>query len=354
MDRALMKGCEAIAETAIRAGCRFYSGYPITPQNEIPEYFARRMPEVGGVFIQGESEIASANMVLGAGMAGARAMTSSSGPGISLKSEALSSMAAIGIPAVICNAMRGGPGTGSITHAQSDYLQATKASGHGGFQMIVLAPSTVQEAVDLTYMAFDLADRDRNPVLLLIDGLIAAVTEPVNLPDFREVDINAKEWAVRGRGDGPRKLCSHGDPSEAAIERQNLRMAAMIDTWQKDIMVEKYLTEDAEIVIAAYGTSARISRGVVDELRAQGQKIGMIRPITVNPFPYEAFESLDPDVVKHILVVEMTVPAQMVYDVKLGVCGRIPISTYGRSGGMLVKHEEIKEKIDQLHKEAAR
>lgn len=353
MERKLMKGCEAIAESAVRAGCRFFSGYPITPQNEIPEYFARRMPEVGGVFVQGESELASINMVAGAGMAGALAMTSSSGPGISLKSEGMSQMAAAGIPAVICNAMRGGPGTGSITHAQSDYFQATKASGHGGFQMIVLAPSTVQEASDMTVKAFELSQRDRHPVLLLVDGLIAAVTEPVTLPEFKEVNID-KEWAIKGKGRGRRKLCSHGDPSPEAIERRNLELAELYASWKKDVMAEEYRTGDADFIIAAYGTSARISRGAVDVLREKGRRVGMIRPITVNPFPYEAFGRFDPQTVKRILAVEMTIPAQMAYDVRLAVNGRIPVDTYGRSGGMLVVQEEIIEKVEKLYEEAAK
>jgi len=350
MEKKLMKGCEAVAESAVRAGCRFFSGYPITPQNEIPEYFAKRLPEVGGVFVQGESELASANMVIGAAMAGARAMTSSSGPGISLKSEAMSSMIATGIPAVICNAMRGGPGTGSITHAQSDYFQATRALGHGGGRMIVYAPSTVQEAADLTYAAFDIAERDMNPVFILIDGLIAAVTEPVELREFKEVNID-KPWALKGKGKGERKLCTHGDPSPEAIERRNLELDALYASWDKDIQVEHYLTEDADVIVAAYGTAARISRGAIDELRSKGYHVGMIRPITVSPFPYAAFEALDEKQVRRILDVEMTIPAQMVYDVKLGICGRIPISTYGRSGGVLVKHGEIVEHIRRLYEE---
>lgn len=355
MSKKLMKGCEAIAESAVRAGCRFFAGYPITPQNEIPEYFSRRLPEVGGVFVQGESELASIAMVTGAASAGARAMTSSSGPGLSLKSEGISGLAANHIPAVICNAMRGGPGTGSIQGAQSDYFQATKASGHGGFRMIVLAPATLQEAADCAYDAFDLADRDRNPVLLLVDGYIAAMTEPVELREMRSVDINEKPWAVRGNDTGIRRNVSQGTLNAEDVEQYNINMANMYDKWQKeDVRVEEYLVEDAEVVIAAYGTAARIARESVDNMRAKGIRAGMIRPITVSPFPIASFEKLDPARAKKILCVEMTIPAQMAYDVKLALNGRIPVESYCRSGGMLVQNDELEQHILTIHEEVSR
>lgn len=348
MEKRYMRGCEAIAESAIRAGCRFYAGYPITPQTEIPEYFAKHLPKYGGVFIQGESELASISMVTGAASAGARAMTSSSGPGLSLKSETLSHMAGSHIPAVIVNAMRGGPATGSIQGAQSDYFQATKASGHGGFRMIVLAPSNLQEAVDLTYKAFELAERDRNPVLILADGYIASMSEGVELPEFKEISYDDWDWAVRGKGTGQARG-KGGSLDPYAVEKANIELEAMYKNWDKnDVMVEKYLTDDAEIIIAAFGTAARIARGTIDELRQEGYKVGMIRPITVNPFPYKVFEELDPSKVKYVLDVEMTIPAQMVYDVKLGVNGKILVDTYCRSGGVLINNEELKEKIKKL------
>lgn len=352
MEKKYLKGSDAIAEAAVRAGCRFYAGYPITPQTEILEYFSRRLPEVGGVFIQGESELASISMVHGAAAAGARAMTSSSGPGLSLKAEGLSGLAGMHIPAVICNAMRGGPTTGSIQGSQSDYFQATKAAGHGGFQMIVLAPSNLQEAVDLTYQAFELAERDRNPVMLLADGYIATMMEAVELPEFREVDYNSRPWAVRGKGEGPRHVVSSGSLSPESVEQEDINMSEMYDTWAKnDVLVEKYLTDDAELVVAAFGTAARIARGSVDEMREEGYKIGMIRPITVNPFPYKAFEQLDASRVKCVLDVEMAIPAQMVYDVRLGVNGKIPVSTYCRSGGMLVQSDELTARAKNLYEE---
>lgn len=349
MERAFMKGCEAIAEAAVRGGCRFFAGYPITPQSEIPEYFSHRLPEVGGVFVQGESEIASVNMVFGAAAAGARAMTSSSGPGLSLKSEGISSLAANHVPAVLCNVMRGGPSTGSIQGAQSDYFQATKASGHGGFRMIVYAPSDVQEAVDYTYKAFDIAERDRNPVLILADGYIGAMMEPVTLPDFKEVDYNKCDWALRGRGDGPRRAISQGSLEPQYVEQYNIAMEAKYKSWQEnDVEVEEYFVDDAEVVVAAFGTAARLSRGVIDEMRSEGYKVGMIRPITLSPFPYESFAKLDPAKIKTVLDVEMTIPAQMVFDVKVALDGKIPTQTYCRSGGMLVKHDELKARLVNL------
>ena len=300
MARVLMKGCEAIAEAAVRAGCRFFAGYPITPQNEIPEYFARRLPEVGGNFVQGESEVASINMVYGSASVGARSMTSSSSPGIALKSEGISYCAAARIPMVYANISRGGPGVGAIQPAQQDYFQATKASGNGGFEMIVLAPATVQEAVDLTYKAFDLADRDRNPVLILADGVIGTMMEPVELPEMKsEEEVAAireskKKWACIGHElDLPnRSWIEPGQWDTNKMQRVNEEAAALYASWEKDVMVEEYCTEDAEVVIAAYGISGRIAKSVVEMMRAEGKKVGLIRPITVHPFPKAAFDKL--------------------------------------------------------------
>ena len=265
MARVFMKGCEAIAEAAVRAGCRFFAGYPITPQNEIPEYFSRRMPEVGGVFVQGESEVASVNMVYGAASAGARSMTSSSSPGIALKSEGISYCAAARIPIVYANISRGGPGVGSIQPAQMDYLQATKASGNGGFQMIVLAPSSVQEAVDMTYEAFDLADRDRNPVLILADGVIGTMMEPVVLPEMKSDDEIAaikeskKAWACIGHelDYANRAWIRPGQWSTAKMQEVNEEAAALYASWEKEARAEEYMVEDAELILTAYGISAR-------------------------------------------------------------------------------------------------
>ena len=330
MARVLMKGCEAIAEAAVRAGCRFFAGYPITPQNEIPEYFARRLPEVGGNFVQGESEVASVNMVYGAAAAGTRSMTSSSSPGIALKSEGISYCAAARVPIVYANISRGGPGVGAIQPAQQDYFQATKASGNGGFRMMVLAPSTVQEAVDLTYAAFDYADRDMNPVLLLADGVIGTMMEPVELPEMKTAEEIAaikdgkKKWACIGHelDYANRSWIQPGQWDTKKMQEWNERASEMYDSWEKDVMVEEYQVEDAELVLTAYGISARICKSVVDMLRKEGYKIGLIRPITVSPFPYASYDKINYDICKAVLDVEMSIPAQFIEDVEMGVKGR--------------------------------
>ncbi len=345
MEKKFMKGCEAIAEAAVRAGCRFFAGYPITPQNEIPEYFARRLPEVGGQFIQGESEIASVNMVYGAAQTGTRAMTSSSSCGISLKSEGISFCASARIPMVYCNVQRGGPGIGAIQPAQQDYLQATKASGNGWFRMMVFAPSTVQEAADMTYAAFDYAQRDRNPVLILADGVLGTIMEPVVLPEMKseeelaELKRQCSSWALAGHRREEKKLILPG--GWAGQEERCRANAAMYETWEKDVQVEEYLLEDAEYVLTAYGTSARVARSSIRKLREEGWKVGMIRPKTVSPFPYQAFDRLDYSKVKGILDVEMSIPAQLLYDVELAVSGRCRVDTCLRSGGEIIGFEYI-------------
>lgn len=353
MAKKFMKGCEAIAEAAVRSGCRFFAGYPITPQNEIPEYFARRMPEVGGSFVQGESEIASINMVYGAAQTGVRSMTSSSSCGISLKSEGVSFCASARIPIVYCNVARGGPGIGAIQPAQQDYMQATKASGNGGFRMIVLAPATVQEAVDMTYQAFDLAQRDRNPVLILADGVLGTIMEPVELPlmrpeeELKKLREETKDWALKGHKAAEKKLILPG--GWQGQEDRCKANAAMYETWEKDIQVEEFLTEDAEVVIAAYGVSARVAKSAIRLLREEGYLVGMIRPKTVSPFPYQNFEQLDYDRVRAILDVEMSIPAQLVYDVELGVKGRCRVHTCLRSGGEIMGREYIVNVVKEIY-----
>lgn len=356
MARILMKGCEAIAEAAVRAGCRFFAGYPITPQNEIPEYFARRLPEVGGTFVQGESEVASVNMVYGAAAAGTRSMTSSSSPGIALKSEGISYCAAARIPIVYANISRGGPGVGAIQPAQQDYFQATKASGNGGFEMLVLAPSTVQEAVDLTYAAFDYADRDRNPVLVLADGVIGTMMEPVELPPMKTdeeiaaIKAGKAAWACTGHklDYAHRSWIQPGQWNTAVMQQENEKAAALYASWQKDIQVEEYRIEDAEVIIAAYGVCARIGKSAVDICRAAGKKVGLIRPITVHPFPYASFDKIDYGVCKGVLDVEMSIPAQLVQDVDLGVKGRCPIETCLCSGGNIMSRDAVLRAVDAI------
>ena len=356
MARVLMKGCEAIAEAAVRAGCRFFAGYPITPQNEIPEYFARRLPEVGGSFVQGESEVASINMVYGAASVGARSMTSSSSPGIALKSEGISCCAAARIPMVYANISRGGPGVGAIQPAQQDYFQATKASGNGGFEMIVLAPATVQEAVDLTCKAFELADRDRNPVLILADGVIGTMMEPVELPEMMSdeeivaIRESKKKWACIGHplDYAHRAWIQPGQWDTNKMQAVNEEALRLYNSWEKDVMVEEYCTEDAEVVITAYGISGRIAKSVVEMMRAEGKKVGLIRPITVHPFPKASFEKLDYGTCRAILDVEMSIPAQLAEDVDHAVRGRCPIKTCLCSGGNIMSREAVVEAVEKL------
>lgn len=356
-DKIFLKGTEAIAEAAVRAGCRFYAGYPITPQNEIPEYLSRRLPEVGGVFVQGESELASINMVYGAGSSGTRAMTSSSSCGISLMSEGVSFCASARIPIVYCNMARGGPGIGSIQPAQQDYNQATKASGNGGFRMMVFAPSTVQEAVDMTYAAFDYAQRDRNPVLILGDGVLGTIMEPVKLPpmkseeEVKKLKDECRPWALVGHNpaDG-RSFISPGQWSTKAQEQTCINGAALYESWKKDVQVEELYLDDAEIVLTAYGICGRIARSAVTLLRREGIKAGLIRPRTVSPFPYESYEKLDFGRVKAILDVEMSIPAQMAEDVKLAVRERCPIETCLHAGGEIMGRDEVMARARALAK----
>ena len=356
MERVFMKGSEAVAEAAVRAGCRFFAGYPITPQNEVPEYFSRRMPEVGGVFVQGESEVASVNMVYGAASMGTRSMTSSSSPGIALKSEGISYCAAARIPMVYSNFARGGPGVGSIQPAQQDYLQATKASGNGGFQMMVLAPSTVQEAVDMTYKAFDYADRDRNPVLLLADGVIATMMEPVVLPEMKsDEEIAAlkrakRSWACVGHelDLAHRAWIQPGQWSTARMQEENELAAALYASWEKDAQAEECWLEDADVVITSYGISARIAKSAMDVLRKKGRKVGFLRAVTVHPFPNAAFDHIDYKRVKAVLDVEMSIPAQYVTDVAAAVKDRCPIETCLCSGGNLMSRDQVVSAVEKI------
>lgn len=353
MEKRFMKGCEAIAEAAVRGGCRFFAGYPITPQNEIPEYLSWRLPEVGGAFVQGESEVASINMVYGASATGKRAMTSSSGPGISLKAEGISYLASAQLPAVIVNISRGGPGLGSIQPAQSDYLQATKALGHGGFRAMVFAPATLQEAVDLTYNAWEYAERDRNPVLILMDGCLGAIMEEVELPEMKEVSYkNTEDWCLaRTNGRTDSHMITPILP-EPALEMLNKFKGMAYKGWEfTDTKVEEYLVEDAEYVVVAYGIAARVAKEAINTLREEGYKVGMIRPITLFPFPKASINNLDYSKVKGIIDIEMTIPAQMREDIELQVKGRCPVHEYGRSGGMLLDDEGVYEAISNIVKE---
>jgi 2-oxoglutarate ferredoxin oxidoreductase subunit alpha len=347
----LMKGNEALAEAAVRAGCKYFFGYPITPQNEIPEYMSRRLPEVGGVYLQAESEVASINMVFGGAGTGKRVMTSSSSPGISLMSEGISYLAGAELPCVIMNIVRGGPGLGGILPAQSDYFQATRGGGHGDYRLLVLAPSTLQEGVDLTTLAFDLAEKYRNPVMILGDGFMGQMMEAV---EFKEASSStdssdAEEWAVGYMGKrGKRALVKslYLDPEE--LEQHNHKLHKKYDAMtQNEVRYESYQMEGAEIVLAAYGTTARIARSAIMNLRKEGVPVGMIRPITLFPFPYAPFENLSPEKIKDILVVEMSM-GQMIDDVKIGVGKDIPISFFGRCGGIAPSVKEIEDQIRKI------
>ena len=354
-QKMLMKGNEAIAEAAIQAGCRFFFGYPITPQNQIPEYMSKRLPKIeGGCFLQAESEVAAINMVYGAAGAGARVMTSSSSPGISLKQEGISYIVGAELPCVIVNMVRGGPGLGSIQPAQSDYCQATRGGGHGDYRMLVLAPSSIQEAVELTQMAFDLADKYRNPVLVLGDGLIGQMMEPVEMPDYQKpADLPPKTWAATGwtpQSDRERAIINslYIDPAvlEKKVNQLYEKYAVMEATecrWQEE------MTEDADYVICAYGTTARIARSAMRKLRAEGIKAGLIRPITLWPFPNAPIAKAAAHA-KAFLTVEMSM-GQMVDDVRLAVEGKAPVHFFGRTGGIVPTVREIITEVEKLAKE---
>ena len=362
MKKILMCGNEALGETAIRAGCRFYAGYPITPQNELPAYMSKRMPEVGGVFIQSESEISAINMVFGASLAGARAMTSSSGPGISLKQEGISYLAACELPAVIVNIMRGGPGLGNIAPSQSDYFQATKGGGHGDYHQIVLAPASLQEIVEFTMLSFDLADIYRMPAMILGDGILGQMMEPVELNTMDDGRLSAEALAKaegtpvrRSLGEGGRderdwildgckgrksRLMRSLLLEEGELERFNLKLQKKYEGIKnKEARYEMLCGDDSEVMLVAYGTTSRICRSAVERMRKLGKKIGMFRPMTLWPFPEKALKEVSGKV-KKFLVVEMSC-GQMVDDVKLAIDCKRPVYFYGRSGGEVPTEDEI-------------
>ncbi len=334
-EKLLLTGNEACAEGAIQAGCRFYFGYPITPQNDLPEYMSRRLPEVDGTFIQAESELAAISMVHGASVCGRRAMTTSSSPGVSLKQEGLSYLAGSELPAVVVNCQRAGPGLGDVRCAQGDYNQACHGGGHGDYNLIVLAPASVQECGDLTRDAFDLSDHWRNPVMLLTDQQVGQMMEPVEFPPREGPirDLPAKDWALTGAADGrPRRVIKSFFPLEGDLERHNLRLQEKYRRIEaEEVRFEEVRVEDAELVMIAYGTSGRICRQVVKDGRAAGLAVGLLRPITLWPFPDERIARLA-EAGKKLLAVEMAYE-QMTRDVRLAVLGRTEIATHFRMGG---------------------
>jgi 2-oxoglutarate/2-oxoacid ferredoxin oxidoreductase subunit alpha len=349
-EKVLMKGNEALAESAIRSGCKFFFGYPITPQTELAAYMAKRMPKEGGTYLQAESEIAAINMVYGASAAGARVMTSSSSPGISLKSEGISYMAGADLPGVIINVERGGPGLGSIQPSQSDYWQATRALGHGDFQLLVFAPSTVQEMADLVYYAFDAADKYRMPAMILADGMLGQMMEPVVLPERKE-NLPEKPWATTGHAHKRKhNVVNSLYLTAEELERLNFERYERYETIKAcEQRSESFLCDDAEIVVVAFGASARIARSAVRSAREEGIKAGLLRPITLWPFPVEAIrETLS--TAQTYLSVEMNM-GQMVDDVRLAVNGRADVEFYGRTGGVIPTPVEV---LDQIRKIAGK
>lgn len=348
-DIRLMKGNEAAAEAAIRAGCDCYFGYPITPQSEIIEYLSEHGRKRNVVVMQVESEIAAINMIYGAAGAGARAMTSSSGPGISLMQEGLSYIAAAELPCVLINISRGGPGLGTIQPSQGDYFQAVKGGGHGDYHLIVLAPDGVQEMADFVYLGFDLAEKYRNPVLILSDGALGQMMEKVVFPDYNVKERRLpKPWATTGKTPdrAPNVITSLHIQSEE-MEKINLRLQAKYRTIEKnEVRYETINTEDADLILVAFGLSSRICQKAMELARNQGIKVGFFRPITLYPFPFDALNKLA-DKLKGALVVEMNA-GQMLEDVKLGVCGKIPVEFYGRMGGIIPSPEEIVDKLKQM------
>lgn len=348
-EKVLMKGNEAIAEAAIRAGCKMFFGYPITPQTELAAYMAKRLPKIeGGVFLQAESEVAAINMVYGAASAGKRVLTSSSSPGISLKSEGISYIAGSDLPCVIINIVRGGPGLGGIQPAQSDYFQVTKGGGHGDYKMIVLAPGSIQEIVDITKDAFELGEKYRMPVMIMGDGMLGQMMEPIEFPEEGETVVPERPYATNGT----KMKREHNiinslyiDPAElekTVIERyKRYEQVAKNET-----RVEEYMTDDAEYIIAAYGTIARVAKSAIAALRAEGIKVGLIRPITLWPFPEAAFKKAAAKV-SGILDVEMSM-GQMVEDVRLSVNGACPVEFFGRTGGVIPTPGEICDALKKM------
>jgi 2-oxoglutarate ferredoxin oxidoreductase subunit alpha len=345
-----MKGNEAIAEAAIRAGCRLFFGYPITPQTELSEYMAKQMPKRGGLCLQAESEIAAINMVLGAAASGARAITSSSSPGISLKSEGISYIAGSDLPCVIVNVQRGGPGLGGIQPAQSDYYQATKSAGHGDFHLIVLAPASVQEMASLTVLAFDLADQYRMPAMLLADGALGQMMEPVDFDKIKLRSLPEKTWACNGHEHKRphnviNSLYIEPEVLEKIVDDRFKRYASLEEN---EVLYDEYLTDDADIIIVAYGITARVAKSAVKAARQAGIKAGLFRCISLYPFPSARLNQLA-DNAKRMISVEMNM-GQMVNDIKVAIDCKIPVTHFGRTGGVIPSVDEIFGEIVRLDK----
>ena len=345
--KVLMKGNEAIAEAAIRAGCDAYFGYPITPQTEVLEYMSRRMPDLGRAFVQAESELGAINMVYGAACTGERVMTTTSSPGYSLMQEGVSYIAMSFVPCVIVNIMRGGPGLGNIQPAQGDYFQMTKGGGHGDYSLIVLAPSTVQETVDLIIEAFDLADKYRQPVTVIADGMIGQIMEPVEFPEIKEPKRPERPWALTGAKDRPKNIITSLFLGAENLERENLLLQRLIaEIKAHEVRYAEYMMDDAEIVVVAYGTAGRIVQTAVKQARAEGIPVGLFRPISMFPFPYDRLDDIAQGA-RQILVVELSA-GQMIEDVQLATRCQIPFAFFGKMGGIVPLPEDILDEIKKL------
>jgi len=346
-EKVLMKGNEAMAEAAITAGCRHYFGYPITPQTEVAAYMAKRMPKIGGTFLQAESEVAAINMVIGAASAGVKAMTSSSSPGISLKQEGISYLAGCELPALVVNVQRGGPGLGGIQPSQSDYFQACKGGGHGDYHLIVLAPATVQEMYDLTFKGFHLAEKYRMTAMILADGTMGQMMEPVQLTDVK-IPVIEKPWATNGtkNHEGRNVINSLSLLPEELEVWNHRRYDRYAEVEKNEVMYEEFMVSDADIVVVAFGIAARVSKNAIVEARNKGIKVGLIRPITLWPFPKEALLKAS-KTAKAFISVELNM-GQMIEDVKLSINCSKPVYFVGRTGGMIPSPEEVLAKIEEI------
>lgn len=343
MAKILMKGNEAVGEAMIQAGMKTYFAYPITPQSEVPEYLSRELPKRGGVFLQAESEVAAINMMYGSAGTGVRVATSSSSPGISLMQEGISYMAGAELPCLIVNMMRGGPGLGSIQPSQTDYFQSTRGGGNGDYRLICLAPASIQELVDLIHLGFNLSDYYRNPAIIVADGLLGQMMEPVEFKAPEAFELPEKTWAAVGtNGERKPNIINSLYLSPDELEKHNKHLIEKYKAiTEKEIRVEEVDIEDAELVIVAYGTTSRICKSAIEILKQKGYKVGIIRPITLWPYPYDSFKKINPEC-KALLDVEMN-QGQMIDDVKIAIEGKIPVHFYGRQGGMIPTTEDIVE-----------
>ncbi len=346
-EKTLLRGNEAIGQGAIRAGCSFFFGYPITPQNELFSYMAKHLPRSGGEFLQSESELAGINMVLGASAGGARCLTSSSGPGFTLMGEGLTSLAAARLPAVIACVSRAGPGLGRISSSQSDYRLATQGGGHGDYQCLVFGPASAQELYELTVLSFELADTYRNPVILLSDAILGQMMEPVLFAPEADQQRPEKDWAVHGKGLGDRKVIKAAPHTDEELIQWNVELEKKYDLIrEREQRHELFFAEDAELLIVAFGSSARISMDAIVQARNEGVRVGLFRPVSLWPFPEDALREQIDSAAQRILVIEAN-NGQMVHDVQKAVCGRCPIEHFGRGGGAIFKPDEIYKKIQQ-------